>query len=46
MTVVKHWPDHAHIAGVTEQTENYIQKKIIENLSRFGENHNFFRMSI
>jgi len=33
LTAVKKWPEVAQIAGVTEQTMNYVQKRINRNLS-------------
>ncbi|MBC2704942.1 type II toxin-antitoxin system HipA family toxin [Desulfobacula sp.] len=35
MTAVKKWPEYAHIAGVTEKTMNYIQKRMNRNISLF-----------
>ncbi|MFA7171680.1 MAG: type II toxin-antitoxin system HipA family toxin [Candidatus Paceibacterota bacterium] len=35
MNSAKEWSKHAQIAGVTEQTKDYIQIKIENNLSRF-----------
>ena len=37
MTAVEKWPEYAQIAGVTEKTTNYIQKRMQRNLSFFQE---------
>ena len=37
MTAVEKWPEYAQIAGVTEKTMNYIQKRMQRNLSFFQE---------
>ena len=37
MAAVKTWPEYAQLAGVTEKTMNYIQKRIHRNLSFFQE---------
>lgn len=36
MTAVEKWPEYAQIAGVTEKTMDYIQKRMNRNLSFFG----------
>ncbi len=35
LTAVKKWPEYAQTVGVTEQTMNYVQKRIKRNLSLF-----------
>ncbi len=35
MAAVKKWPEHAQIAGVTDKTMNYIQKRMNRNISFF-----------
>ncbi len=40
MVAVRNWSYHAQTAGVTEQTIDYIQKKIDINLSLFGQENN------
>jgi len=37
MAAVKTWPEYAQLAGMTEKTMNYIQKRIHRNLSFFQE---------
>lgn len=38
MTAVEKWPEYAQLAGVTEKTMNYIQKRMNRNLSFFRKN--------